>query len=72
MNIGDEIFRTNSLDCVLYRMHVMDDTPEKLAKTLELISSTLCVLDENGNDMQLEKITYQRAMNMVGNMMCRS
>lgn len=64
--LGDEISQTNSLDCVLYRMHVMDDTPEQLAKTLEKISKTLRILDENGNEMQLEELSFERAWDMVG------
>ncbi len=63
--IGDVIDDTNSLDRVIYRLHVMDDTPEKLAKTLEKISQTLRVLDENGNEMQLEALTYERAYDML-------
>lgn len=71
-NVGDVISKTNSLDCVLYRMHVMDDTPEALAATLERISNTLQIMDENGNEMQLEKLTYQRAWQMVGTMVCKA
>jgi len=65
--IGDVISNTNSLDRVIYRLHVMDDTPDKLAKTLEKISNTLRVYDENGNEMQLEQLTYERAYEMLCN-----
>jgi len=65
--IGDVISATNSLDRVIYRLHVMDDTPEALAKTLEKISHTLHVLDQNGNDMQIEELSYDRALEMIKN-----
>ena len=65
--IGDEISQTNSLDRVIYRLHVMDDTPERLAETLEKISRTLRVEDQNGNDMQIERLTYDRALEMIRN-----
>lgn len=66
-NVGDVISRTNSLDSVIFRLHVMDDSPMKLAKTLENISHTLRIWDAEGNEMQLEELTYQRAWEMVGN-----
>ncbi len=65
--IGDDISKTNSLDRVIYRLHVMDDTPNSLAKTLERISHTLRILDENGNEMQVEELTYDRALEMIRN-----
>ncbi len=64
-NVGDVISKTNSLDSVLYRMHVMDDTPELLAKTLATISHTLRILDADGNEMQLEELSYERAYEMT-------
>lgn len=63
--IGDTICANQSLDCVIYRIHVMDDTKESFAKTLETISHTLCILDENGNEMQTEKLSYARALAMT-------
>ena len=65
--IGDTIEPSNYLDRVIYRLHVMDDTPEQLAKTLETISHTLHILDENGHEMQLEVVTYDRALDMLSN-----
>ena len=64
---GDIISETNSLDRVIYRLHVMDDTPEKLAHILEKISGTLLVTSESGEDMQIEKLTYDRALEMIKN-----
>lgn len=65
--IGDVISTTNSLDRVIYRLHVMDDTAEALASTLEKISHTLRILDENGKEMQVEELTYARALEMIQN-----
>ncbi len=65
--IGDLIPEGNSLDRVIYRMHVMDETPEALAKTLETISNTLQILDAEGRQMQVERLTYERALDMTTN-----
>ena len=65
--IGDEIGATNSLDRVIYRLHVMDDTPEAHARTLEKISRTLRICDQDGNEMQVEHLTYERALEMIRN-----
>lgn len=63
--VGDEISKTSSLDRVIFRIHVMDDTKEKFVNTLCKISSTIKILDENGNDMQLEKLEYDPVMAIV-------
>lgn len=63
--VGDEISSTSSLDRVIFRLHVMDDTKEAFAKTLCEISETVKVLDEHGNDMQLQKLDYASVMEMI-------
>jgi len=63
--VGDEISSTSSLDRVIFRLHVMDDTKEAFAKTLCKISDTIKILDENGNDMQLQKLDYETVMRMI-------
>ena len=63
--LGDEIKPTQSLDRVIYRLHVMDDTPEKLAATLEKISRTLRIYSETGKEMQVEQLKYDRALDML-------
>ena len=63
--VGDEISSTSSLDRVIFRLHVMDDTKEAFANTLCKISETLQILDENGNDMQLQKLDYDTVMAMI-------
>ncbi len=65
--IGDIISATNSLDRVIYRLHVMEDSPEGLASVLEKISKTLRILDQDGNEMQIEELTFDRALEMIEN-----
>lgn len=60
--VGDTIAATSSLDRVIFRIHVMAPTKERFARALCRISETLRITDENGEDMQLEKLTYETAM----------
>lgn len=62
---GDVISDTSSLDRVIFRIHVMAKTKEDFANALCRISRTLEILDENGNEMQLEKLTYDGIMKMA-------
>ena len=62
---GDKIASGSSLDCVCFRIHVMDDSKEALARTLCKISETIKVLDENGKEMQLQPLTFEDVMEMV-------
>ena len=63
--VGDKISATSSLDRVIFRIHVMDDTKEAFARTLCRISDTIEILDENGNDMQLQRLDYDTVMAMI-------
>lgn len=63
--VGDTISSTSSLDRVIFRIHVMDETKEKFVNALCKISETIKILDENGNDMQLQKLDYDSVMAMV-------
>lgn len=63
--VGDTITDTSSLDRVIFRIHVMDETKEAFARTLCKISDTIKILDENGNDMQLQKLQYDVVMSMI-------
>ena len=63
--VGDEISATSSLDRVIFRLHVMDDTKEKFVNTLCKISDTIKILDQDGNDMQMQKLEYDVVMDMV-------
>lgn len=64
-NIGDKILSTTSLDRVIFRIHVMDKTKEGFAKALCKISNTLKIYDENGNEMQLEPLTYDNVWDRI-------
>lgn len=65
--IGDEVAQTTSTDAVIYRMHVMDKTPEALAKTLEYISLTLKIISDKGENMQAFPLTYSKALEIIIN-----
>ncbi len=63
--LGDEILDTNALERVCLRLHVYGKTAEELAKALVKISSTLQILDQNGNEMQIEHLEYDRCLNAI-------
>lgn len=65
--VGDVIGHEGSVDRVIYRIHVMDKTKEALANTLSRISETLEILSETDEEMQIEHLTYARAMEMINN-----
>lgn len=58
IGVGETIEKTGSLSQVCLRMHVIAENWEKLNGALRRIYDTLCILDENGNDMILER--FQR------------
>ena len=59
---GEEILDTNALERVCLRIHVVGETPEKLAENLVRISKTLNILSTEGEEMQLEPLTYERCL----------
>lgn len=63
--IGDVISSTSSLDRVIFRLHVMDDTKEQFVDTLCKISSTIKIFDENGNDMQMQHLEYDNVLRIL-------
>lgn len=65
--VGDTILNTTSTDSVIYRMHVMDKTPEALAKALEYISSTLKIMSVEGENMQSNPLCYAKAFDVISN-----
>lgn len=65
--VGDEIKETDSLDRVIYRIHVMDAAKVDLARALERISNTICILSTTGEEMQIERLSYERALEMIEN-----
>ena len=64
-NIGDEILDTNALERVCLRLHVYGKTAEELAEALVEISATLRMLDQNGNEMQIEHLEYDRCLQAI-------
>ena len=66
-DVGREITATSSLDIVCLRIHVMADTQVLLAQALEKISQTLDIRDQDGNDMQLESLNYDKALKLLMN-----
>jgi hypothetical protein len=64
-NIGDEILDTNALERVCMRLHVYGKTAHELAQALVKISATLKILDQNGNEMQIEHLEYDRCLEAI-------
>lgn len=63
--LGEEIQDTNALERVCLRLHVYGKTAEELATALVKISQTLQILDQNGNEMQLEPLNYERCLQAI-------
>ncbi len=59
---GTEILETNALERVCLRIHVVGETPEKLAQNLVNISKTLDISSTDGEDMQIEPLTFDRCL----------
>jgi len=47
------------------RLHVYGKTAEELAQALVDISATLQILDQNGNEMQIEHLQYERCLKAI-------
>ena len=62
---GAEIPDSNALERICLRIHVVGETADALAKTLVKISSTLRILSESGEEMQLEPLTYERCLDAI-------
>ena len=63
--VGDLIENTNALERVAYRIHVLGNDADDLAKTLVNISQTLRIYNNKGEEMQLEPLTYERCMQAI-------
>lgn len=63
--VGTKVEDTNALERICLRIHVVGETAEKLAGNLVRISKTLQILDENGNEMQLEPLEYDRCLKAI-------
>jgi len=62
---GEVIEDTNALERICLRIHVVGETPEKLAENLVAISRTLDIVSTSGEDMQLEPLTYDRCLKAI-------
>lgn len=58
--LGETVEKTGSLSQVCLRMHVTGENREQINRTLKSVYDTLCILDENGNDMVLERFSYPK------------
>lgn len=57
--LGETVEKTGSLNQVCIRMHVTGKTRKEINETLERIYNTLDIRDENGNDMILERFSFE-------------
>ena len=64
---GEEILDTNALERVCLRIHVVGETPEKLAENLVRISRTLNIVSTDGKDMQIEPLNFERCLDAIYN-----
>ena len=63
--VGDTIENTNALERVAYRIHVVGNDTEDLAKNLVSISEALQIYSTEGMEMQLEPLTYKRCIQAI-------
>jgi len=64
---GEEIQETNALERICLRIHVVGTTSKILAENLVRISNTLKIISTEGNEMQIEPLTYERCLEAVYN-----
>lgn len=62
---GAVIEDTNALERICLRIHVVGESAEVLAENLVRISKTLDVRSTEGEDMQLEPLTYERCLQAI-------
>ena len=62
---GEEVLETNALERICLRIHVVGETPEKLAENLVKISKTLQIISTRGEEMQIEPLTYERCLEAI-------
>ena len=62
---GDQALDTNALERVGFRIHVYGESNEILANNLVRISSTLQVMSDKDEEMQLEPLTFERCMSLI-------
>ena len=62
---GDEIMENNQIGRAVFRIHVVGNTPSILAQRLVDISRTLKVVSTVGEEMQIEKLEYNRCLKAI-------
>lgn len=62
---GDCIVDTNALERIGYRVHVIGEDKEELAKNLVNISRTIRIISTTGEEMQMEPLTYERCIDVI-------
>ncbi len=64
---GEEVLDTNALERICLRIHVVGKDAADLANNLVKISETLRIMSTDGEEMQLEKLTYERCIEAIKN-----
>jgi hypothetical protein len=64
-HVGQVVEDTNALERVCLRIHVLGETKDALAKLLVRISQTLRIISTEGEEMQLEHLSYDRCINAI-------
>ena len=62
---GDEILETNQIGRAIFRIHVVGENNENLASRLVEISRTLRIISQEGNEMQIEPLQYERCLKTI-------
>lgn len=65
--VGDRIHDTNALERICLRIHVLGKNINKLAELLVKISKTLRIISEEGDEMQIEHLSFDRCYNAIEN-----
>ena len=64
--VGDVVTEVNALDVRIgFRIHVVGDNNEDLARTLVEVSNTLQIISTEDQEMQMEPLTFQRCMDVI-------
>ena len=62
---GDVIFETNQIGRAIFRIHVVGENYENLASRLVNISRKLRIISQEGYEMQIEPLEYERCIKTI-------
>lgn len=65
--VGDVIQNTNALERICLRIHVLGKDIEELSNLLVRISEELKIISEEGHEMQIEHLSYDRCHRAIEN-----